>query len=49
MVFIEDQDFQKRRKGLLDEEGLFALMAWLVTWPASGKVIPGSGGLRKLR
>ena len=49
MVFIEDQDFQRRRQGLLDEEGLFALMEWLATRPASGKVIPGSGGLRKLR
>ena len=49
MIFIEDQDFQKRRKGLLDEEGLFALMEWLAVRPAAGNIIPGSGGLRKLR
>jgi len=49
VIFIEDHGFQKRRKGLLDEEGLFALMEWLASHPGIGKVIPGSGGLRKLR
>ena len=49
MIFIEDHGFQKRRKGLLDDDELFGLLEWLVVHPAVGKVIPGSGGLRKLR
>ena len=49
MIFIEDHGFQKRRKGLLDEEDLFAFMEWLATHPEAGKVIPAAGGLRKVR
>ncbi len=36
-------------EGLLDADGLFALMEWLAVHPQAGKVIPGAGGLRKLR
>ena len=49
MIFIEDHGFQKRRRGLLDDDELFRLLEWLVVHPETGKVIPGSGGLRKLR
>jgi hypothetical protein len=49
VIFIEDHGFQKRRRGLLDEDGLFALMEWLAVHPDAGKVIPGAGGLRKMR
>ena len=49
MIFIEDRDFQKRCKGLLDDDELFALMTWLAVSPGAGKIIPGSGGLRKFR
>lgn len=49
MIFIEDDGFRRSCKGLLDDEGLFALMEWLAARPGAGKVIPGSGGLRKLR
>ena len=49
MIFIEDDGFQRRCKGLLDDEELCALMDWLAERPDAGKVIPGSGGLRKLR
>jgi hypothetical protein len=49
MIFIEDLGFQKRRKGLMDDEELFVLFGWLGAHPGAGKVIPGSGGLRKLR
>ena len=49
MIFIEDHGFQNRRKGLLDDDELFGLLEWLVVHPDVGKVIPGSGGLRKLR
>ncbi|MBI4663150.1 MAG: type II toxin-antitoxin system RelE/ParE family toxin [Verrucomicrobia bacterium] len=49
MIFIEDDGFQKRRKGLLDDDEFFALLEWLLAHPAVGRVIPGSGGLRKVR
>ena len=49
MIFIEDDGFQRRCKGLLDDEELCALMDSLAARPDAGKVIPGSGGLRKLR
>src|SRR5580658_3542135 len=49
MIFIEDHGFQKRRKGLMEDEELFRLMEWLAVHPESGKVIPASGGLRKVR
>jgi hypothetical protein len=49
MIFIEDAGFLKRRKGLLDDDQLFALMEWLAVHPEVGNVIPGSGGLRKVR
>lgn len=49
MIFIEDHGFQKRRKGVLDDEELFQIMELLAVHPEAGKVIPGSGGLRKLR
>jgi hypothetical protein len=49
MIFIEDEGFQRRCQGLLDDEQLYELMDWLTERPDTGKVIPGSGGLRKLR
>jgi hypothetical protein len=49
MLFIEDHGFLKRRKGLLEDEQLFELMESLAAHPEAGKVIPKSGGLRKLR
>jgi hypothetical protein len=49
MIFIEDDGFQRRCKGLLDDEELGAMMDWLAARPDAGKVIPGSGGMRKLR
>jgi hypothetical protein len=49
MIFIEDRDFEKQRKGLMDDEGLFTFMEWLAVHPGAGKIIRGSGGLRKVR
>ena len=49
MIFIEDDGFLKRRRGLVDDDELFALMDWMAIHPEAGKVIPGSGGLRKVR
>jgi hypothetical protein len=33
----------------MEDEELFRLLEWLAVHPASGKVIPASGGLRKVR
>ena len=49
MIFIEDQGFQSRRKGLMDDEEVFRFLEWLAVHPDLGKVIPASGGLRKIR
>lgn len=49
VIFIEDRGFQKRRNGLLDDDALFALMEWLANQPEAGRIIPRSGGLRKVR
>lgn len=49
MLFIEDAAFHHRRLELLDESELFALMDWLEAHPGTGKIIPRSGGLRKMR
>lgn len=49
MLFIEDEGFHRRRMELLEESELFDLMDWLEKHPDSGKVVPRSGGLRKLR
>jgi len=49
MIFIEDHVFEKRRKGLLDDDEFFEFLQWLLVHPQTGKVIPGSGGLRKIR
>ena len=49
MIFIEDHGFERRRKRLLNDDELFALFEWLAVHPGAGKIIPGSGGLRKVR
>ncbi len=49
MIFIESPIFSKHIYSYLDEEGYSSLQQALALKPDSGKVIPGSGGLRKLR
>jgi len=49
MEFIETILFQKESKKILDDDQLQELQTILLLYPAMGAVIPGSGGLRKLR
>ena len=49
MVFIETPTFTKRVLQLLDDEEYSVLQAHLANHPGAGKLIPGSGGLRKIR
>ena len=49
MVIIETSVFTKQVTRLLDEDEYRLLQSILVNRPDAGDVIPGSGGLRKIR
>lgn len=49
MVFIETGVFTRRVKKLLDDDSYRLLQIELVQRPTAGDVIPGTGGLRKIR
>ncbi len=49
MIIIETSIFTKRIKVLLTDEVYHELQNTLVVYPESGKLILGSGGLRKIR
>jgi len=49
MVIIETPIFTRRIQAVLSEEEYRLLQIQLVNRPDSGKIIRGSGGLRKLR
>ena len=49
MLFVETSEFTKRLHSHLDDDGYAALQAFLSVHPNAGSIIPGSGGVRKLR
>ena len=49
MEFIEALSFTKYVYEYIDDEEFSAMQWFLVSHPESGDLIPGSGGLRKLR
>ncbi|MBV9471229.1 MAG: type II toxin-antitoxin system RelE/ParE family toxin [Abitibacteriaceae bacterium] len=49
MVFLETQAFTRRVIQLLSDDEYRQLQNALVARPEAGAVIPGSGGIRKLR
>ncbi len=49
MTFIETPVFTKRIKLMLPDDEYRLLQNYLVLRPTTGKVIPQSGGLRKIR
>lgn len=49
MVIIETPIFTRRIQDILGDDEYRLLQAQLVQRPDAGKIIPGSGGLRKLR
>jgi len=49
MKIIETPIFTKRVKTILEDEEYRLLQNELISKPESGKIIPGSGGLRKIR
>jgi hypothetical protein len=48
-VFVELPPFERRRAEYLDDEALRALQRLLMAQPEAGDLMPGTGGLRKLR
>jgi hypothetical protein len=48
-VFVELPPFQRHRADYLDDEAFLSLQRLLMLNPEAGDVIPGTGGLRKLR
>ena len=48
-ILVETRAFTERVKGLLDDETYRLFQNELVRDPAKGQVIPGCGGLRKIR
>ena len=49
MIFVESHAFSRRRTEHLDDEDFRTLQGALLDNPEAGAVIPGTGGLRKLR
>jgi len=48
-TIVESATFARKANELLSEESRGALAIYLALFPNAGVVIPGSGGLRKLR
>lgn len=49
MIIVETSIFTRRLKTIMTDEDYHELQKELITRPEAGKIIPGSGGLRKLR
>ena len=49
MEFIEATAFTKFVYNYLTEDEFLGLQSFLVKYPEFGKIVPGSGGVRKLR
>jgi mRNA-degrading endonuclease RelE of RelBE toxin-antitoxin system len=49
MIFIEATPFTKYIYTYLTDDEFLGLQSFLLRYPESGKIVPGSGGVRKLR
>lgn len=49
MIIIETSIFTRRLQTIMSDEDYHELQKKLIIRPEEGKIIPGSGGLRKLR
>jgi len=49
MEFIEATAFTKYLYNYLSEDEYIGLQSFLLQYPESGRVVPGSGGVRKVR
>jgi hypothetical protein len=48
-IFIESSSFERTRPLYLDEDEFSELQQFMMQNPEAGEVVPGSGGVRKLR
>ena len=48
-LFIELPTFSRYREDYFDDDALLELQGYLLAQPAAGDVVPGTGGVRKLR
>lgn len=48
-AFTETADFTRKVEGLLDDDDLLRIQLFLCDYPDHGDLIPGSGGIRKMR
>jgi hypothetical protein len=48
-TFIESSDFERFRPAYLEDDEFLELQQYLTQNPTAGAVVPGSGGVRKLR
>ena len=49
VVFVETPIFTRRISGFMNDDEYGQLQSFLADRPEAGKIIPGSGGIRKLR
>lgn len=49
LTFVETRLFSRLVGDYLDEDEYAVLQVWLLMHPTGGTVVPGSGGVRKLR
>ena len=49
IAIVELPPFSKKAAKILEKEEIEALRAYLLQYPDKGDVIPGTGGIRKLR
>ena len=48
-LFIELPAFSRYREDYFDDDALLELQGYLLAQPTAGDVVPGTGGVRKLR
>lgn len=49
LTVVETPEFISKAKGLMADEEREALIGYLASHPSAGAVVPGAGGIRKLR
>ncbi len=49
MIFIETSSFTRHIYDYMSEEEYLGLQGYLLQRPSAGSIVPGSGGVRKLR
>jgi len=49
MIFIETRAFTRLIYDYMSEEEYLGLQSYLLQHPAAGSIVPGSGGVRKMR